>query len=213
MTALEFVNDDGTTTTLEPDEPPLSVTETARDDLACMVCGKPLVYAGRGRKPTRCDEHKTSRSSGSSSRSSGTKDERMRQELSQTLGMIGLAVMAADAYDGLVIIDRTPQTVNALMEVAAHNPRVRKILEQMLEVSVWAALGTAVAGIVVPIGVHHGVIPLPVEAVEAQFISESTRESLAKLPKREPRKRPARPAPQPSQNPQDDSPVVGLRSI
>lgn len=30
------------------------------DDLTCEVCGTPLVYGGRGRKPKRCDEHKKS---------------------------------------------------------------------------------------------------------------------------------------------------------
>lgn len=35
-------------------------TVESPDGLYCDVCGKPLVYKGRGRKPTKCDEHKTS---------------------------------------------------------------------------------------------------------------------------------------------------------
>lgn len=40
-------------------------------DLTCQVCGTPLTYGGRGRKPKFCDDHKKSPSSGSSTRSSG----------------------------------------------------------------------------------------------------------------------------------------------
>ncbi len=31
-------------------------------DLSCEVCGTPLVYGGRGRKPRYCDDHKPARS-------------------------------------------------------------------------------------------------------------------------------------------------------
>lgn len=41
----------------------------ASDDPTCEVCGTPLVYAGRGRKPTRCDEHKRNKSASNSTRS------------------------------------------------------------------------------------------------------------------------------------------------
>lgn len=36
--------------------------ETVDDALTCEVCGKELEYSGRGRKPKRCDEHKRSKS-------------------------------------------------------------------------------------------------------------------------------------------------------
>ena len=39
------------------------------DSLHCTVCGKELVYGGRGRKPTKCDDHKR----GSGKASSGTR--------------------------------------------------------------------------------------------------------------------------------------------
>jgi len=39
-------------------------------DLACEVCGAPIAYSGKGRKPKYCDEHK--RSSGSSSTGAST---------------------------------------------------------------------------------------------------------------------------------------------
>jgi len=151
-------------------------------DLTCITCGRALTYAGRGRKPIYCEDHKPVRGNGKPAASPRTsKDERLRKELASTLALIGVGVMALDAYDGLVIIDRSADTVDALMTVAEHNPRVRKALEQMLEVSVWAALGTALAGIAVPIAVHHGALPLPQDSVERQFLTPETRASLARL--------------------------------
>lgn len=46
-----------------PDVPP-----PASDDPVCLECGTPLVYAGRGRKPKWCDEHKPKRTSGTHTR-------------------------------------------------------------------------------------------------------------------------------------------------
>lgn len=171
---------------------PLSVTdvpipeETAptTDDLTCEICGTALTYAGRGRKPKFCDDHKPSGSRSKTTKttsSRASKDERMRQELTATLGTIGVAVMAVNTYDGLVVIDKSADVSDALMELAAHNPRVRKALEQMLEVSVWAAVATAVAGIAVPIAVNHNLLPLPQDAVERQFLSPETRETLDRM--------------------------------
>lgn len=183
-------------------------------DLRCEVCGEPLTYAGRGRKPTKCDKHKTQRARTATTSSRMNRDDKLRAELTSSLGTLGLGLMVVDVYDGLVVMDRAPQTVDALMEVAAHNPRVRKLLDQMVEVSVWAAFGTALAGMIVPIGVHHGLIPLPREMVEAQFISPETRESLANLPdnrvprgKAKPRRAPAPEPPRPA----EDSSSVGLK--
>ena len=52
-----------------PDSPPPADPITGGDvppatdeGLSCEVCGTPLVYSGRGRKPKRCDEHKRNKS-------------------------------------------------------------------------------------------------------------------------------------------------------
>lgn len=61
-------------------------------DLTCQVCGVPLYYAGKGRKPKFCDEHKSSRSAGTGARSgSGTVPER---ELNQALANLDSAYEA-----------------------------------------------------------------------------------------------------------------------
>jgi hypothetical protein len=169
------------------------VPESAKDtepeppgELACLTCGKTLTYAGRGRKPMYCDEHRAggNRKGSPAVNIRASKSDKMRRELLSMFGMIGLGLTAIEPYDGMVVMDRAEPTVDALMAVAAENERVRKVLESMIEVGVWAALGTAVAGIALPIAAHHGVLPIPTEAVNRQFLSESTREALARMDKR-----------------------------
>lgn len=57
MSAYVFsdVTEDGV-----PLDPVLTDTAPPLDgpEYTCEVCGKPLTYSGRGRKPKRCDEHK-----------------------------------------------------------------------------------------------------------------------------------------------------------
>lgn len=190
--SLTFPTDEIIPESVEMPEP------EAGNDLACIVCGTALTYGGRGAKPKYCADHKPGRKTAGPSIPRANKTEKMRAELTASLGMIGIAVMAIDQYDGLVILDRSSATVDALLTVAEHNPKVRKVLEQMLEVSVWAALGTAIAGIAVPIAVHHNMLPLPAAAVEAQFLSEDTRNALEKIPAKAKR---SKPEPQPEPNP------------
>lgn len=59
--------------------PPLTPDDTPDisgvPEYACSECGKELFYSGRGRKPTKCDDHKrtsSARSSGSSSNNDKT---------------------------------------------------------------------------------------------------------------------------------------------
>lgn len=49
---------------------PVADTEPTSDDPTCVVCGTPLTYSGRGRKPKYCDEHKTTRSTSTTRRGS-----------------------------------------------------------------------------------------------------------------------------------------------
>ena len=181
FSALPASGDEITPESAKPEPASVPIPES-NSDLSCIVCGRPLTYAGRGRKPQYCEDHRPGSQRTTKQASTRTsKDERLRKELASTLALVGVGVMTLDAYDGLVIIDRSADTVDALMTVAEHNPKVRKALEQILEVSVWAALGTAIAGMAVPIAVHHKMIPLPQDAVERQFLSESTRASIYRL--------------------------------
>jgi hypothetical protein len=194
----------------EPEILPESVAIPTDDDtpdgLVCEVCGVPLAYSGRGRKPKYCEDHRSRSGSNTGpriptaggSRASG-KDARLRQDLTTMLGGVGMALMLVEPFDGLVIVDRTPATVDALMEVAAQNPKFRKTLEQMVTVSVWSQVSLAVAGIALPIAAHHGILPVSRDAMAAQFLSETTRKRAETIPARGgPRvRRPRRSEPEP----------------
>lgn len=57
---------------IPPADPVDDDNNTQTKEYTCDVCGTPLAYGGRGRPPTRCDEHKRSgTSTGSSSRAAG----------------------------------------------------------------------------------------------------------------------------------------------
>jgi hypothetical protein len=76
-----------------PDMPDIAAPE-----YACEVCGTELFYSGRGRKPKRCDEHKTTRSQSAGSKR-GSKDvEAAVSSLNQvyTLVQMGLRMLNAD---------------------------------------------------------------------------------------------------------------------
>lgn len=53
--------------------------------LSCEVCGKALVYGGRGRKPKRCDEHKRS---GAKTVSTGSKSGNEKLALQATEALV-----------------------------------------------------------------------------------------------------------------------------
>lgn len=77
-----------------PPPPPGGGIGADSTDFTCEVCGVPLSYSGRGRKPKFCDEHKSSRpsSGGTGARSgSGTVPER---ELNQALANLDSAYEA-----------------------------------------------------------------------------------------------------------------------
>jgi len=58
--------------TLPPDFDEPASSDVPPDGDVCVVCGTPLVYAGRGRRPRYCDEHKPGRSGTRSETTRGT---------------------------------------------------------------------------------------------------------------------------------------------
>ncbi len=174
----------------------------------CIICGTSLVYAGSGAHPKYCADHKprggkAPKSQPGSASPKLSKNERLRKELTGTLALVGTGLMMVEPYDGLVILDRAEATADALMDVAEHNPRVRKALEQLLDVSVYGTLGLAVAGMVLPIAAHHGMLPLPEQAMERQFLSDDTQARVKRLREASALRTP---------NPEDDETISRFRA-
>ncbi len=79
MTELEF------TAVEAPEEAEPDVSPGA--DLHCQVCGKPLEYNGRGRKPKYCSEHRKGPSR-STVKASNAKNERLASQATDALMQI-----------------------------------------------------------------------------------------------------------------------------
>lgn len=109
-------------------------------EYACEECGRALEYSGRGRPPTRCDEHKKNRKR--STPASGTKrDNAIAREaadvLAQINGLIGIGLLVAPAPY------KFPATAAKLDEVA---PKFDAEVYKALQASPTLARSIARAG-------------------------------------------------------------------
>lgn len=131
-------------------------------EYACEVCGVELFYAGRGRKPKRCEEHKA-RSASAARGKAGVNAGRWQQPLADALtsqfAMIGIAVYPLNQFDGTCILNGAPGLSTALVGVAETNPAVRNALQKFVSAGAWAQVASATAAIVLPILMNHNVIP------------------------------------------------------
>ena len=141
---------------------------------ACEVCGKDVQYAGRGRVPKRCPEHKRMAGTKPVSARGGGWEARLERELTAVLGTVGTGLMFVDSFDGFVVLDRAEPTAQALVAAARQSPAVRKALEQMVAVSVFGTVVTALASVAVPIAAHHNLLPMDEYAVASHFVSAPT---------------------------------------
>lgn len=66
-------------------EVPTDEAPETTHELSCEVCGRELVYSGRGRKPKYCDEHKKSSSGSGTSRKSLGGNERLAAQATEAL--------------------------------------------------------------------------------------------------------------------------------
>lgn len=83
----------------------------------------------------------------------------LKGRLQETVGAVGLMVAVVEPFDGMAILNGAENLATALDNLAAENPSVQRTLEQLLQVSAWGQVMTAVAAIAVPIAAHHGILP------------------------------------------------------
>jgi len=148
---------------IEPQSQPLDVPPPVSDfDYACETCGKELTYAGRGRKPRFCKEHKANAAS-RPAMPRVSRSQKWQQPLSEALtaqfAAVGLLVYSFEQFDGQCIIQGSPNLSASLVAVAETNDAVRRALETLVQTGAWAQVAMATATIVLPILHHHGKIP------------------------------------------------------
>lgn len=173
------------------------VIDTADNDVdpipvrTCEICGTELSYSGRGRPPTRCDEHKKSKSNSSSidkpSGSRTTKAEREAEIIGEmiraTMVKSALIISLADPYDGLAIIAGHKQVVDQAKGVAQSHDTMRAFLLNVKSSGSIAGLIAACLSIALPIAAHHKLIPAEVKGVPIGQTLERLPQILMKVNK------------------------------
>jgi hypothetical protein len=182
------------------------------EELNCEKCGVLIEWAGVGRKPKYCVDHRQKQAADkvtpTSRRKVSTQKslEALRAELTQTLQGAGALLLAVDRYDGLVVIQGAPKLVDALISLAEINPSFRKFLESGTKSVVWMQLGTAVAAMVVPILAHHAMVPVD-EVTAYQLFHGPIPDGVLNEPTRpEPKPEPVPPTPTPKPEPSQEIP-------
>jgi hypothetical protein len=132
-------------------------SSSSDSELVCEVCGVPLVYAGRGRKPKFCEDHKPgkTRTSGTSRKTPKREPriERLQSDLSENVRLLGAIVGPAAPVTGYVIVDDSDRFAKAICRLAEGRPEVLKALEKASDVAPWVEVGKTFIKIFVAVGV------------------------------------------------------------
>lgn len=173
-TAFDFESAEVTEVNDRPfDGPPMPAP-----DLACVVCGRELVYGGRGPKPKYCADHKKSKGSTGSTRPKKTKNG-----TDYTEGIAGLLQLPTAALfmagtagkepnlaliaDANAIAVATPKIAVAVSDLANERPEIAAVLDKILKVGPYGALLTAVVPMVAQILTNHKIIPAGVAGTKS----------------------------------------------
>jgi hypothetical protein len=191
-TDFDFENVTAVPSTVPTDyDPPASNSDT----LTCSECSTPLIYSGRGRKPTKCAVHKKGartstprKLSGRSSKSSGV-DYRpgIMGMLQLPAGVLAFAGMNKPelAADAATVTIYGPGIAEALNELAKERPEVAAVLDRVLSVGPYGMLIAAVMPLVLQVLANHGVLPsglmgtVPKEALLQHMANEAAAQEEA----------------------------------
>ena len=150
----------------ESDSEPLRCTEPG--------CTNAIEYSGRGRKPTKCPEHKRSGNSGTrannksaASGKSWARATEVKTHLDGYVAPINLALLglaqftqnAAFIADGAVIAKQLPAVNTELVELAKDDKDLQKVLESIALPTKYAPLMLSLFGLAVPILANHHLLP------------------------------------------------------
>lgn len=148
----------------EPDESE-DVPTVVNTEGLCSVdkCDQPIKqYAGRGKRPTKCESHSGTSARGSGAASGkGRWQESLTTRLTSTGVMVGMIAGAFNRRDGEIIVAGMPAFAESLVAVAETDPKVRKALEALVTGGAWSQVAMAGSAIAIPIAQNHGWIPSP----------------------------------------------------
>lgn len=135
------------------DVPPLRCTEDG--------CNNSLTYGGRGRRPTKCDEHKGPKGTPRTGKRSTAwaKGDAVEKALTQALSWFGAGVAFVNPDDGKVIAKGGPAVSHELVELARVDKRLRPYLEWIAAPGKYGPLAMALAYVTLPIMANHNLLP------------------------------------------------------
>jgi hypothetical protein len=98
--------------------------------------------------------------------------------LTKQFELLGALLSGFDSYDGGVIVDKAPNMAEALIEVAKSSPTAKRFLEGLVATGAWSGVVMVLGGdVLLPIAVHHRMLPGTVNDVIATIQDIPLRES------------------------------------
>lgn len=139
-------------------------------DFRCIVCGTgPLYYAGKGRHPKYCDDHRPKGSTPSSSKAKGgvPVDILIEQITQLYLGVSVGMTFTPYSMDGMVIADNASKLAESWRPLILRDPKIRKFWEKVCTGGGWGQVVFAHGMVAMQIAQIHGlsipgVTPKPV---------------------------------------------------
>jgi hypothetical protein len=157
---MEIPSSDSPPTDTSPDNRGYDPPASSGSDFRCQVCGTgPLYYAGKGRHPKYCDEHKPKGSTTSKGRTGGGIPVDI---LIEQIGQLYVAVSTGLTFtplalDGMVIADNAAKLAESWRPLILRDPNVRKFWEKVCTGGGWGTVIFAHGIVAMQIAKIHGV--------------------------------------------------------
>lgn len=133
----------------------------------CEICLSPLSYGGRGRPPTRCDEHRRQKAKTNAPKSPSGSMRGVEEGLRELYTFIGMGVSMVDPIDGMTIASQADKLAHSWILAAESNPKLKKTLIKLTQGSGIGAVVIAHAMVAYPILEHHNLLPRLLSKAEA----------------------------------------------
>lgn len=141
----------------------------------CSVCGTAIPYAGRGRKPLYCDEHKPPSHAAKASRPGGSSlvVNRAVGELRMLYGMAGVGLRYVSPSAGNIVYDNRDKLAESYRMLLETNKRFRELFAELEGKAAW-----------LPILVIHGDVIAAI--MLARAMERQAREAEPETPTEQP---------------------------
>jgi len=134
-----------------------------KGDLECEVCGIPLAYGGRGRKPKYCAEHKPTpgNSTGAKSPRKNANVDSLVTSIESMYMMVGtgLTMVPTTNTDGMIVASNAHDLAESWRPLLERDAKVRKFWEKTFTVSGYGTLLAAHLMVLLPIAQSHNLLP------------------------------------------------------